>query len=227
MQYFLAEYGDILLKVSLCVLLTGLIGFDRERNGMTVGIRTHILVGLCAVLLQVTSLGYSEQFNSSNDVFRLGGQMISGIGFLGAGAIIKGSKHVRGLTTAASLFFVACIGISIGTGMYVPAIIIALVGYIFLIDVFRLKYLVMINKSLRLSIALEIEGSYADSAKTISESLNDTDAEIESVEITTMSLEKSKVNMKIKTTDETDINDIIDSLMSVKTITRTEVIKKY
>ena len=226
-RYFFIDYGDMFFKIIVCMFLTGIIGFNREKNGMTVGVRTHVLVGLCAVLLQITSLDYANQTGYQGDIFRLNGQMLSGLGFLCGGAIIKGSKHVRGLTTATSLFFVACIGLSVGAGMYVPAITITTIGFLFLIDAFKLKSLVRINKSLTVTLGLELSGSYSDSAKEITESLDDLDVEIESIDITTMSMEKSKITMKLKTNDETDINAIVDSLMSVKSITRTEVIKKY
>lgn len=111
--------------------------------------------------------------------------------------------------------------------MYVPAITITTIGFLFLIDAFKLKSLVRINKSLTVTLGLELSGSYSESAKEITESLDDLDVEIESIDITTMSMEKSKITMKLKTNDETDINAIVDSLMSVKSITRTEVIKKY
>ena len=93
----------IMFKIVLCIILTGAIGYNREKKGMVVGIRTHVMVGLVGLLIQITSLEYYRINGGDNDVFRLAGQYISGIGFLGAGTILKDKRSVKGLTTAASI----------------------------------------------------------------------------------------------------------------------------
>ena len=108
----------IMFKIVLCIILTGAIGYNREKKGMVVGIRTHVLVGLVGLLIQITSLEYYRINGGDNDVFRLAGQYISGIGFLGAGTILKDKRSVKGLTTAASICFAARIGRAVGTGIY-------------------------------------------------------------------------------------------------------------
>ena len=94
---------EIIFKTVLCVALVGFIGYNREKKGMVVGIRTHVVVGLAGLLIQLTSLEYYRLNGGNNDVFRLAGQYISGIGFLGAGTILKDKRSVKGLTTAASI----------------------------------------------------------------------------------------------------------------------------
>ena len=93
----------IIFKIIVCVILVGAIGYNREKKGMVVGIRTHVMVGLVGLLIQITSLEYYRINGGDNDVFRLAGQYISGIGFLGAGTILKDKRSVKGLTTAASI----------------------------------------------------------------------------------------------------------------------------
>ena len=94
---------EIIFKTLLCIVLVGAIGYNREKKGMVVGIRTHVLVGMVGLLIQITSLEYYRINGGNNDVFRLAGQYISGIGFLGAGTILKDKRSVKGLTTAASI----------------------------------------------------------------------------------------------------------------------------
>lgn len=217
------EYADLLLKILLCAILTGLIGYNREINGMTVGIRTHILVGLSAVLLQVMSLEFSAKSGYSGDTLRVAGQLVSGVGFLGAGAIIKDSKSIRGLTTAASIFFAACIGLAVGIGVYVPSILITLCAYLFLIDAFKLKKLVSYRKSNLITLGVEISGLYQDHSKEIKKSLRDIGAEIDYIDANTISMEKSKIDIRVNITDEISVNDILSALIDVGAVVKTEI----
>lgn len=220
---FYYEYKDLLSKILLCAILTGLIGYNREKNGMTVGIRTHILVGLSAVLLQVMSLELSSTGNYSGDSLRLAGQMVSGVGFLGAGAIIKDNKNIRGLTTAASIFFVACIGLAVGVGVFAPAILITLCAYLFLTDALKLKKLVSNKKSNQITLGVEVLGLYQDHSKEIKKSLRDIGAEIEYIDANTISIEKSKIDIKLNLTDEISVNDVLAALIDVDAVIKTEI----
>ena len=101
----------------------GLTGLERERSSQFAGFRTHILVSVGSCITAITSLLLFEQYsiypNINLDPARLTAQVLSGIGFLGAGAILKTSNSIRGLTTAAGIWATACIGITIGYGYYV------------------------------------------------------------------------------------------------------------
>ncbi len=105
------------LKLLLAVVLGGLIGFERERSHKPAGLRTHMLVCLGASLITIVSINYFV-----NDYARIISGIVSGIGFIGAGTIIaQGNKGIHGLTTAASLWAVATIGITVGIGWYALA----------------------------------------------------------------------------------------------------------
>jgi len=105
------------LKLLLAVVLGGLIGFERERSHKPAGLRTHMLVCLGASLITLVSIGYFVE-----DYARIISGIVSGIGFIGAGTIIaQGNKGIHGLTTAASLWAVAAIGITVGIGWYALA----------------------------------------------------------------------------------------------------------
>jgi len=109
-----------LLKLFLAMLLGGLIGIEREVTNSPAGFRTHTLVCMGAALVMITSKNVFDAYQGIAvlDPLRLGAQVISGIGFLGAGTIIKDGSQVRGLTTAASLWVVACVGLAVGAGLY-------------------------------------------------------------------------------------------------------------
>ncbi len=114
----------MVMRLVLSVVLGGIIGFERQQRGKTAGLRTHILVCLGSCLVAVLSLNlyYNVQGMTNADPARLAAQVVSGIGFLGAGAIMKEGPTIKGLTTAASLWVVASVGIATGAGALVGAV---------------------------------------------------------------------------------------------------------
>ena len=112
---------DLALRLTVGLVLGAVIGFERELHRQPAGFRTHSLVSLGAALFTVVSA-----FGFSGDVVdptRIAAQIVSGIGFIGAGTILQYRGHIRGLTTAASLWSVAAIGTAAGAGLYVVALI--------------------------------------------------------------------------------------------------------
>ena len=123
--------GEICLRL-LCAMVVGMvIGTEREYTNRPAGMRTHILValGACAVMLtgQLIFVQY-RAYGGTPDPSRLSAQVITGVGFLGAGTILREGTNVKGLTTAASLWAVACLGIAAGGGYYA----VALTGMVFI-----------------------------------------------------------------------------------------------
>ncbi len=111
-------------RLLLATMLGGIIGMERGRRGRAAGMRTHILVCLGASLSALVGLYTTEILNFSMDPLRVGAQVISGIGFLGAGMIlVRGHSQVMGLTTAAGLWATAAIGLAIGIGYYEAALL--------------------------------------------------------------------------------------------------------
>lgn len=115
----------ILIRIALATIIGGLIGWEREVNHRPAGFRTNTLVCIGSTIVMITGICLSNEYVDimTADPARLSAQVISGIGFLGAGTIIKNGKSIRGLTTAASLWVVACIGLAIGAGFYNLSII--------------------------------------------------------------------------------------------------------
>ncbi|ADQ15735.1 MgtC/SapB family protein [Halanaerobium hydrogeniformans] len=120
-------------KLILAGLLAALIGYDREKQNKAAGIRTNVIVSVISCLIMILSIEVSKvnlDLGITGDPARLAAQVISGIGFLGAGTIIKQEDKVEGLTTAASLWGVAGLGLAIGYGMFDISIIAALIIFI-------------------------------------------------------------------------------------------------
>lgn len=121
---------ETFFKLVLIVFLSGFVGWERESWSKPAGFRTHVLVGISAVLLMVCGEFLYEKTGS--DPTRIPAQLLSGIGFLGAGTILRDGNNVKGLTTAAGLLSVTCIGLAVGAGYYLGAIIATAVVYVVL-----------------------------------------------------------------------------------------------
>ena len=116
-----ATYMELTIRLTLALLLGGAIGIEREYRAKEAGFRTHFLVALgSALFCLVSQFGFGVDLKDSS---RVAAQVVSGIGFLGAGTIIFQKKVVRGLTTAAGLWVTAAIGLACGTGMYLAAVL--------------------------------------------------------------------------------------------------------
>ena len=121
---------DALIKLGVTTILSGFIGFEREHSHRPAGFRTHILVAVGSSLVMLTSVYIFDSQGMTGDVTRMSAQVLSGIGFLGAGTILREGFSVKGLTTAASLWAVACIGIAVGAGFYAGALVATFVIYL-------------------------------------------------------------------------------------------------
>lgn len=116
---------EIIIRLVLSVILSGMIGLERQIHRRTAGLRTHILVCLGSSLIMLTSLHIFDIYKNMVplDPARIAAGVITGIGFLGAGAIIREREGVKGLTTAASLWVSAAIGLAVGCGFYSAALV--------------------------------------------------------------------------------------------------------
>lgn len=123
---------EIAARLLLSCVLSGLIGLERESHGRPAGLRTHILVSLGSCLVMLVSI-FGFSFAKVSDPGRLAAQVVSGIGFLGAGTILREGATVKGLTTAASLWVVAGIGLAMGSGFYSAGLIVTLFSVLILL----------------------------------------------------------------------------------------------
>lgn len=133
-------------RLLLASLLGALIGLEREIHGRTAGFRTHLLVSLGSALFMAVSINVYREFGDFSgkvpvgvDPGRVAAQVVTGIGFLGAGAIIRDKASVRGLTTAACLWIAAAIGLACGAGLYLLPILVAAVSLISLVALKKIE----------------------------------------------------------------------------------------
>ena len=142
----------VLIAILLSVILCGAIGIEREWRGRSAGLRTHLLVGVGSCVIMIISIyGFPAMFGEKRDVARLAAQIITGVGFLGAGAIIHRNDGIRGLTTAGTIWIVMAIGIACGSFNFVIAVITTLV-IILVLTIFRKVEEKMANKKMTLLI---------------------------------------------------------------------------
>lgn len=180
-----------LLKLVLGFMLAGIIGLERSSWSKPAGFRTHALVGISAVLVMLCGEYMSQKYDI--DPSRIPAQLLSGIGFIGAGTILRDGFNVKGLTTAAGLLAVTCIGLSIGAGFYLGGIVTTFVVY------------VILSYSYKISAKLD-HFNLLDLQVAISQNVDDTLTEIEGI------LSEYQVDikhMKKLNEDETDDNSTV------------------
>lgn len=142
------SWGNLLLcviAIFLTVLLTGIIGYEREKKGRTAGLRTHLLVGVGSCIIMIISIYGFLLFRGTRDVARLAAGIVTCVGFLGAGTIIRNNGSVKGLITASTIWLAMAIGLACGSMNFVLAIVTGLV--VCLILVFFRKFEIVITRA--------------------------------------------------------------------------------
>ncbi len=136
---------EMLLRMTAGIIAGGVIGYEREHSGHAAGLRTHLLVGLASTLFMLvsTQFYYFQHYEKGDliatDPSRIAASVVTGVGFLGAGAILRTGLNIQGLTTAASLWLVAALGLAAGGGMYLETVTATSVSLIALIVLRRIE----------------------------------------------------------------------------------------
>jgi len=210
---------SIVLRIILAVLCGGVLGIERGKAKHPAGMRTYILVCLGSALVMMTGQYMFEVFNSG-DPARLGAQVVSGIGFLGAGSIIvESNTKIRGLTTAAGLWTSACIGLAIGVGFYSGAIVTTIVVY-FVVSKFRIISNHFTHNDVRLKLYVEFD--VIESLQELFKSLENNGMQIGEVLFNNIHEEKTH-NAIISVTnianiDETNLVQFLEKIEGIKTV---------
>jgi putative Mg2+ transporter-C (MgtC) family protein len=138
--------GNLLIRLAAACLLGGVIGFERDIHGRAAGLRTNMLVSMGSALFMLLSVAMAQIYSPGSgstglrvDPSRIAAQIVTGIGFLGAGAIIKAGFNIRGLTTAACLWVSAGVGMAAGAGLFEMAVFVTLIGLFVLVAVNRFE----------------------------------------------------------------------------------------
>ena len=158
MEYHMITGCGVILRILLSIMIGGLIGMERGLKNRPAGFRTYMMVCVGSCLIMMTNQ-YIFQFTGAGDPMRLGAQVVSGIGFLGAGTIVV-TRHnqIRGLTTAAGLWSCAGVGLALGIGFYEGAIAAAIGIYVILTFLQRIDH--RVHKRIRtLDLYLELQAS--------------------------------------------------------------------
>lgn len=175
------DIPTLLIRLLISAVLGGMIGWERERRNKQAGLKTHLLVSVGSTLIMLTSIyGFDSLLvnhpNARFDPARLAAQVVSGIGFLGAGAILRRSDNViSGLTTAATLWIVAAIGLSVGSGFYLPAVVTTMIVLISTMLLNKLETRFMSFKrsgNLRISMVAEDRPTSLEQITTLLEKAN-------------------------------------------------------
>ena len=157
---FLTEFNalTVVIRVVLAALAGALVGLEREFHGRAAGMRTHMMVALGAALAAMIGLFTVKELGVSSDPMRVGAQVISGVGFLGAGTILLrgGGSRITGLTTAAGLWTAASIGLAVGIGFYVGAFMTVFAAMLTFTLITSLE-MFLNRKRQRMAIYLELE----------------------------------------------------------------------
>ncbi|MDM0469020.1 MgtC/SapB family protein [Clostridium perfringens] len=220
---------QVIIRILLSIIIGGLIGYNREYKNRPAGFRTHVLVCLgatIAALIQV-QVGYfvlgeiaKNQALSSIlhvDVGRVICQVISGVGFLGAGAIIQTKGTVKGLTTAASMWAVAGVGIAIGMGFYVISVLSGVSILIVLISLKKFEDKFIINTN---NLSIEIRCKDLKALNEINDFFEEYQIKISNIE----SISEEVYQYKIESPQFVTINEIISGLIVNKNISRVKEI---
>ncbi len=208
----MAEY-ELITRLLVAVLLGGIIGFERGIHH-DAGLRTHIIVCLGAAAIMVLSECFVKKYGIETEIMRMAAQVVSGVGFLGAGSIVVDGNRVRGITTAAGIWTTACVGLVVGGGYYIIAISIVLLMLISMLGLRSIKTKLR-EKGKVYSLKVELEdGSMVQKVFEIMVA--------DSVEITNMKIEetdgKTEINLEINTHSRVNIEELVGSLCKVCTV---------
>lgn len=214
---------EIVGRTVLSMIIGGLIGWERESTHRPAGLRTHTLVAVGACVIMQLGMYTANQYGNL-DPSRLGAQVISGIGFLGAGTIMKEGASVKGLTTAASLWVVACLGLAIGCGAYFIAIV-GFVAIILTLTVFeRASNYVPDGKNTRLTITIRCE-DVSETLSHINEIAQKHQAQILELQLNVIEEHSNKISFKLATNKSRRSLDSIELLESLSDYSGIKTVK--
>jgi putative Mg2+ transporter-C (MgtC) family protein len=223
---------DMILRLVLSFVAGGIIGLERSSRRQVAGLRTHILIATGATLLMLLSIYIPQQFNPqrSSDPGRIAAQVVSGIGFLGAGAIIRLGNSIRGLTTAASLWFVAAVGLAIGAGMYLVAAAAEALGVIALMFLYVFEKKIFPAERLKL-MEISYKSDQTNSSISVREAMEiikKAGMSVLSTDFNQSSDKKgSKLRLFIRIPGALDIASIAQSIKALDNVSRVEIKEKY
>ncbi len=212
---------ETLLRLLVGAIIGGIIGFEREIHGRAAGFRTQLIVCVAAVLIMIVSENYYFHLQHDDSILqidpaRIAAGALIGIGFLGAGVIVKSEFAVRGLTTAAAIWIVSAIGLAIGAGLYLEGIITAIITITALIILRRVekKIETLVYKTIAVSTSLN-----GNIEETLTSILSDYGVRIHSIDYEKRESTGELIyNFNVSTRKKTSLKEIFLKLSSLESI---------
>jgi len=207
---------EMIFKLALACILGALIGLERESLNRPAGLRTYTLVSVGSTLAMIVSIDIYLLYHHTvqADPGRIAAQVVSGIGFLGAGTIMREGATVRGLTTAAGLWVVACIGLAVGAGLYIPAVVTTLLILFVLIYFVKFEQVVTGLREFK-GIVMLVEDRPGQ-VGTIGSILGEMGVLIKNIQLTRTENEELEVELLLELPPGMGINEVVDELSAIK-----------
>ncbi len=206
---------EAIIRLFLGFILAGIIGAERESVNKPAGFKTHSLIGISSVLIMLCGEFLSAN-NPNADASRIPAQLLSGIGFIGAGTILRDGFNVKGLTTAASLLAVTCIGLSIGAGFYLGGIISTVIVYIILSYSYSMFGSLDHFTNVELNLTVE---DFADTLPSIQKILDKYDINIKKIKNNSKDEKHSKdVQLIFRYHKDININSVLTEISALDNV---------
>jgi putative Mg2+ transporter-C (MgtC) family protein len=218
---------EIVIRLVIVSVLCGLIGLERQIRGQVAGLRTHLIVGLGAGLFTlVSAYGFTGASASHADPTRIAAQIVSGIGFLGGGAILRYGVTVRGVTTAAALWISAAIGMAAATGFYVGAVATTAIALVALVALRRLKPVVrrrFTGETLSLDLGL-VPGA---SIRSLLSELRRRSLRVEGLETHILDDGSERLRLDVRGPPSLDVDGILADLSQIREVARIDLALRH
>ena len=218
---------EMLLRMGISVVLGAAVGYERERTGRPAGLRTHLLVSLASAtfMLVSTQFVYFQHYAKDDlvavDTSRIAASVVTGVGFLGAGAILRTGIGIQGLTTAASLWLVAAVGLSAGGGMFVEAVIATVITLFSLVILRRVEGKQWRLLQRRVMILLEDDRV---SGQNVVEHLHTLGATVADIDYDrNMRTNRSRLHLDVRLQNQQMLERILTSLETLPSVRRVKV----
>ena len=209
---------ELIVRLALAALLGSAVGLERERLERGAGLRTHMLVAVgAAVFMLVSAFGFADVLGHQNvvlDPSRVAAQVVSGIGFIGAGTIILRKEIVHGLTTAASLWAVAAIGLATGGGLYVAAVAATFVVLFILLAIKPVERHLFLNRRPR-TLTLTIERTDF-TLSSLESALDSADLHLQSIVFQSGDAQTEIIQLTVDRVTPDKLTDLIDDLRGMQ-----------
>jgi len=219
--------SEIIMRTIIAGLLGSIVGLERETQNQPAGLRTHIILVTGATLAMVLSLNAPFLFTDTplGDPSRIAAQVVSGIGFLGAGAILRYGPQIKGLTTATSLWTMAIVGLCVGAGLFFPAVATTAL-LIIVLTVISLLEENLIQPVITMQIVLKAEdriGLLSDLKKVVLQFSEGSESTLYSVK---KNMEENRINIEItlKTKNSNAFEEIIEEIADIDGVRSFEII---